>query len=188
MAETKSVAKVKKRWYTVLAPETFNKKEITDVSAVSAEATVGKIIDITGQMLTGITKDMSRKYKLRLTEAVGDKINTKALAYYLAESYVQRTARRYKERFIYVIKAPTKDNVTVKIKLFFLDLKKLHHSERGALIAKTKELMAIEVKALDAAALFDPNIIEKLANDLRKNTAEIYEVDKILLTKLSIIG
>ncbi len=187
MAETKSVAKVKKRWFTVLAPETFNKKEITDVSAVSAVATVGKIIDITGQMLTGITKDMNRKYKLKLLEAVGDKITTKILAYYLAESFVQRTARRYKERFIYVLKAQTKDNLTVKVKLFFLDLKKLHHSERGALIAKTRELMAIEIKAFDAAALFDPNIIEKLASDLKKNTSEIYAVDKIILTKLSIL-
>ena len=186
MVETKAVVKVKKRWFTVLAPELFNKKEIADISAISADAAVGKFVDIAGQMLTGLPRDLNKKYKLKLVQAVGDKIQAKAVAYYLADSFVQRTARRYKERFLYVVKATTKDNTNVTLKLFFLNLKKLHHSERGALIAKTKEFVVNEVKNLEAEKLFDPNTMEKLANDLRKALADIYTVDKILLTKFFI--
>jgi small subunit ribosomal protein S3Ae len=188
MAETKAVAKIKKKWFTVLAPELFNKKEIADISAVSADSAVGKVIDVTGHMLTGIPKDMNKKYKLKIIEAVGDKVTTKMQNYYLADSFVQRTARRYKERFLFVIKTVTKDNKSAIIKLYFLDLKKMHHSERGALLAKTKVWIADEVKNLEAEKLFDPFVIERLASDLRKVLADIYTVDKILLTKLSVTG
>jgi len=188
MAETKSVAKVKKKWFTVLAPELFNKKEIADISAVTAESAVGKFVDVSGQMLTGLPRDLNKKYKLKLIQAVGDKLQAKAAAYYLADSFVQRTARRYKERFISVTKHTTKDNKTAKIKLYFLDLKKIHHSERGVLLMKTKEFLTVEVKNTEAEKLFDTNMIEKIANDLRKVLEDTYTVDKILLTKLSIIG
>jgi small subunit ribosomal protein S3Ae len=186
MAETKTVVKVKKRWFTVLAPELFNKRELADISAVSADSTVGKFIDVTGQMLTGVPKDMNRKYKLKIFEAVGDKVNTKPQAYYITESFVQRTARRYKERFIYVTKGTSKDGKIIVIKLQFFNLKKLHHSERGALLAQTKSFLANETKNIDAEQLFDPLTIEKLAADLRKALADIYAVDKIILTKLSV--
>lgn len=186
MAETKLVTKVKKKWFTVLAPENFGKKEISDISAVSAESAVSKIIDVPGQMLTGTPRDMNKKYKLRLTEAVGDKIQTKPIAYYLADSFVQRTARRYKERFLCVTKVVTKDNSNLIAKLYFLNVRKLHHSERGALIAKTKEWLAQEVKTIDYANLFDVVVLEKLTNDLRKVLTDVYSVDKILLTKLNL--
>jgi len=187
MAETKAVAKVKKRWFTILAPEVFNKKELADMPAISAESTVKKLVDVTGQMLTGLARDLNRKYKLQIVEAVGDKVRTEPQSYYLSESFLQRTARRYKDRFIFVVKGATKDNKTAIIKLFYLNLKRLHHSERGAVLAKTKDFIVKEIKETDAYKLFDPNIIDKITTDLRKDLSDVYTVDKILLTKLSIL-
>jgi ribosomal protein S3AE len=86
------------------------------------------------------------------------------------------------------VKGATKDSKTATVKLFFLNLKKMHHSERGAVLAKTKEFIIKEVKETDAAKLFDPNIIDKITTDLRKVLSEIYTVDKILLTKLLVTG
>ena len=188
MAETKAVAKVKKHWFTVLSPDVFGKKELADMPAVSAESTVKKLVDVSGQMLTGLPRDLNKKYKLLIVEAVGDKLRTEPQSYYLAESFIQMTARRYKDRFIYVVKSATKDSKTATIKLFFLNLKKMHHSERGAILAKTKEFIIKEAKETEAAKLFDPNIIDKITTDLRKALSEIYTVDKILLTKLLITG
>lgn len=184
MAETKAVAKIKKRWFTILAPDVFGKRELADLPAVSAESTINRLVDVTGQMLTGLPRDLNKKYKLQIVEAIGDKVRTEPKSYYLSESFVQRTARRYKDRFLFVVKSTTKDNKTAVVKLYFLNLKRLHHSERGAVLAKTKEFITKEVKELEAPKLFDPNIIDKLTTDLRKATAEIYTVDKILLTKL----
>lgn len=184
MAETKTALKVKKKWFTVLAPEQFGKKDISDITAVSADSTVGKTVDVTGQMLTGLPRDMNRKFFLKITEAVGDKLHTKALAYALTDSFVQRTARRYKERFLYVVTVKTKDDVNCTFKFFFMNLKKLHHSERGKLIAKTKEWITAEAKNYDSAGMFDVMAIEKISNDLKKVLADVYSVDKILLTKM----
>jgi small subunit ribosomal protein S3Ae len=188
MAETKAVAKVKKRWFTVLSPDVFGQKELADIPAISAESVVKRLVDITGQMLTGLPRDLNKKYKLQIVEAVGDKLRTESQSYYLAESFVQRTAKRYKDRFLFVVKGATKDNKIATVKLYFLNLKKLHHSERGAILAKTKEFLANEVKETEAPKLFDPNIIDKITTDLRKALSEIYTVDKILLTKLLVTG
>jgi small subunit ribosomal protein S3Ae len=186
MAEAKTVAKIKKRWFTILAPELFGKREIADAPAIAAENLVGRYAEANGQMLTGTPRDSSRKYKLKIVEAIGDKVRTEAEGYYMAESFVQRTARRFKERFILVMTCATKDDKKATVKFYFLSLKKLHHSERGAILAKTREFVASEIKTSEAAKLFDPNTIENLAANLKKATADIYSIDKIMVTRLSI--
>ena len=188
MAETKSVAKVKKHWFTIQAPELFGKREIADAPAVAAENLVGRLVEASGQMLTGLPRDSTRKYKLKIVEAIGDKVRTESESYYLAESFVQRTARRYKDRFILVMKSKTKDDKTATIKLSFMNLKMLHHSERGAVLRQTRSFVENETKATDSAKLFDPNVMEKIITDLKKALGEIYSIDKIFITRLSIAG
>jgi small subunit ribosomal protein S3Ae len=182
-----SKAKIKKRWFSVLSPEIFGKKEIVDILAVSADSAIKKLVDVTGQMLTGLPRDVSKKYQLQVTEAVGEKLRTEPKSFYLVDSFIQRTVKKFKERFIYVIKCTTKDNKTVKIKLLFLNVKKMHHSERGAVLSKTKDFLQKEVKNIEASKLFDPNVMDKLTGDLKKALTEAYIVDKILLTKLKIL-
>ena len=111
--------KGKKRWFTILAPQIFNSKEIAEITAYAPEDLKGRFVEVTGHMLTGIPRDSSRKYKLKVSTITGEKVATTAHRYYIAEGFVQRSVRRYKERFAFVLNAQTKDEKTsFKVKEF----------------------------------------------------------------------
>ena len=154
--------KGKKKWFTVVAPQLFNSKEIADIPAYSAEELQHRFVEATGQMLTGLPKDANRKYQLQIIETKADKAATAPAGYYLTEGFVQRFARRYKDRFVYVLTVGTKDGKQVRFKWFFLNVKKLHHSVRGEILRQTKNLTTDAAKEFDSVKIFEPAAIDKI--------------------------
>ncbi|MGB9675362.1 MAG: hypothetical protein ACPLYW_02055 [Candidatus Nanoarchaeia archaeon] len=171
----------KKRWFTILMPELFEEKELSEVLARSAESLIGKFVETTGQMLTNLPKNANKKYILLITGNKGDKAITKVVKYYLTENFISRTVRKYKEREVFVFYPKTKDGFDLRVKLQFLNPKRLHRSERGALLKKLKEVLPTQVGEYDHNTIFDPNIIEKLSTDLKKVLSETKPISKILI-------
>lgn len=178
--------KGKKKWFTVIAPQLFNSKEIADIPAYNIDELQGRFVEVAGQMLTGLPKDASRKYLLQITNAKGDKVETTPATYYLTESFIQRFAKRYKERFICVLILKTKNDRQVKLKYQFLGLKKLHRTTRGLLLKKTGEFTRAALADLNSTELFAPATLDRISSELKKQLASIHTIDKILVTKLSI--
>jgi small subunit ribosomal protein S3Ae len=185
--QTTAIVKQKKKWFTVLAPEVFGSRELADLPAFAAEDLKKRVVEVTGQMLTNVGRDSNRKYSLQVTELKGDKAVTVPKAYYLTEGFVQRSSKKYKEKFILVPELETKDGKKVEIKIFVFNITKLSHSVRAALLKKTEELARIAVKEIESDKLFDPLNIEKLGNDMRKDMVQIYPVEKVLAAKIRIL-
>ncbi|MEM2874171.1 MAG: hypothetical protein QW063_01870 [Candidatus Nanoarchaeia archaeon] len=180
-------AKGKKKWFTVLAPVLFGSKELAEIPAYESAELQKRFVEVTGQMLTGLPKDINRKYLLRITEIKGDKVATIPAKYYVTESYIQRSARKYKDRFIYVLNATTKDEKQVRIKLNFFNAKKLHHSVRGEVLRRSKAFIETAIKELDSVKVFEPATVDKISTDLRKALTGIYPIDKIFVAKLALV-
>ena len=179
--------KGKKKWFGVLAPALFNSREIADVPAYSPEELHGRWVEVTGQMLTGISKDNNKKYLLKIVEMKGDKAVTLPAKYYISEGFVQRSARKYKDRFIDVLTVKTKDDKQVVLKLFFFNVKRLHHSVRGEILRKTKIFVDAAVSEVDSVKIFDPAVMDKITFDLKKSVSPIYPLDKIFVTRLALV-
>jgi small subunit ribosomal protein S3Ae len=178
--------KGKKRWFTVLTPELFGSKELSEIAGYSTEELIGRGVEVTGQMLTTLPKDANRKYILLITGAKGDKMLTLPVKYYLTSSFIFRTVRKYKERETFVLYPKTKDGFELRVKLQFLNPSRLHRSERGALLKKLKELLPAKTAEYASDKIFEPDTIEKLANDLKKDLAEVKPISKILIHAISI--
>ena len=181
---TTAVVKQKKRWFTVLSPEIFGSREIADLPAFTSDILKGRIVEVSGNMLTGSPKDSNKKYLLKITELKGEKAVTIPVYYALTDSHIQRTARRYKERFIDVLTLETKDSQKVIVKMQFFHTKRLHHSARASLLKEGKQLTQNMFKELEVTKLFDPLSIDKIGNDLRKALVSIYPVEKVMISRL----
>ena len=186
MAATKNIVRGKKKWFTVIAPEIFKSKELVDITAYEPNELKGRPVEISLMQLTGLPKDMQRKLILKIVDTRGEKAITEPWRYYLIESFLQRSGRRYKEKFILVLKTKSKDGRNIIIKWMALSIKKLHHPVRADLLRKITEFTNNTLPQYNFAELFIPGIIDKLASDVKKETRLIFPLDKIIVWKMSV--
>lgn len=186
MVVAKGVARGKKKWFTVLAPEIFKSKELVDITAYEPNELRGRPVEINFMQLTGLPKDMQRKLVLKITDTRGEKVLTEPWKYYLIESFIQRSGRRYKEKFVSVLNVKTKDDRKVTVKWMALGTKKLYHSARAELLRKIAELTAKILPQYTSAELFTPVNLDKISMEIKKETKTIFPLDKILVWKLEV--
>ncbi len=176
----------KKKWFTVLAPEVFGKNELVEITAYEPEEIKGRPVELNFAQISGNPKDQSKKIVLKLTETQGDRALTEPWRFYLQDSFIGRTGRRFKEKFHYVIIAAAKDKKNVVAKFYVMASKKLHHSARADIIRlidrKAKEFLA----NIDAFHIFRQDVMENLASELRKEIRKIYPVDKVFVWKVAV--
>lgn len=178
--------KGKKKWFTVLTPTIFGEKELSEVPAFALEDLKGRLVEVTGQMLTGLPKDANRKYALLINSFKGEKALTIPVKYQITANFAFRAARKYKERKYFVFYPRTKDNIELRLKLQFLNPNKLHRSERGALLKKLQEILPTVIKAYDSQEIFKPSSIEDISSNLKKQLSEERPIEKILIMALSV--
>lgn len=186
MAVAKNIVRGKKKWFTVLAPEVFKSKEIVDITAYAPEELKGRPVEVNLMQLTGLPKDTQRKLILKITDTRGEKAITEPWRYYLIESFIQRSGRRYKEKFINVLKVKSKDGRNITVKWMALGVKKLHHPVRADLLNKISEFTNTAFPQYNFAELFVPSNIDKLASDIKKETRLIFPLDKIIIWKMEV--
>jgi len=186
MAVTKGVIKVKKKWFTVLAPVIFKEKELSEIAAFEPQNLIGRPAEFNLMQITGIPKDQQKKVIFKIIDTRGEKAITIPWRFYLIESFLQRSSRRFKEKFIYVTDVKTKDGKTATIKMMAMAVRKLHQPVRASLLKKLAQQISEKVPELTSDELFTPANIDKLASDLRKELKQIFPLDKLLVWKLSV--
>ncbi len=179
--------KPKKKWFGVLAPEIFNSTEISEVTAFEPENLIGRPVELNLMQITGNPKDQQKKLILKIIGTKGEKAITEPWRYLLVESFIQRTARRYKTRVTLVYSIKTADDKTARIKLFVLIVKDIHQRVRASMIKKIEELIREKVSKTKAHELFMPATIDKISNEIKKEIRKIYPADKFLICKLSLV-
>jgi|SRR3989344_1313216 len=184
---TQKIIKGKKKWFTVVAPEIFKSKELVDITAYNPEELKGRLVEISMAQITGSPKDMQRKIVFKIFDTRGEKVLTTSSKYFMIESFIQRSGRRYKERFIHVLKIPSKDGKTLEIKWLAMGVKKLHHPIRAALLNKITEQAKEIFAKYNAEDIFLPINLDKISDEVRKATRTIYPMDKLLVYKLKVL-
>ncbi|MBI2041130.1 MAG: hypothetical protein HYT16_03425 [DPANN group archaeon] len=176
----------KKKWFTVLAPEVFGKNELVEITAYEPNELLSKPVELNFAQISGNPKDQSKKIILKLIETQGDRALTEPWRFYLQDSFVGRTGRRYKEKFHYVARSVSKDKKNVIVKIYVMTSKKLHQSARADIIriidSKTKAFLT----NVDAFDFFRQDVMENLAGELRKDIRKVYPVDKVFIWKVAV--
>jgi len=187
MAATTQIVKGKKKWFTVLTPESFKSKEILDITAYEPQQLTGRPVEVNVMVLTGSPKDQQRKLVFKITGTQGEKATTEPWRYLLIDSFIQRATRKYKERFIHVQTADTKDGRKVTVKWLALGIKKLHHPVRAQLLHILDAQAKDKISKIPFGELFVPANVDKLTMEIKKELRIIYPLDKLLVWKLSVI-
>lgn len=172
-----------KSWYTILANESFGKKEIGTSPAASPEAMIGRVSEASLSDITGDFKQSHVKLFFRINRVEGDKAFSEFEGHEISQDYVRRMIRRRKTRIDMVVDGVTTDNINFRIKpLVVLDRKVINNIETG-IRNKLDEFLKDKIKENSLTQfvvyMFSPQIYTDLYNEIKT----IYPTKKIEIRK-----
>ncbi len=184
MAIRKAVAlKKKKLWFRLLAPDIFKNVELGEIPSFEGKSLIGRVVELNYSLLTEAAKDPAKKFVAKIVKVNDDKAITEPMKLLYSESFIQRTSKRYSARVLVVDKIKSKDH-TLTYKIYLLGRKKIVGETHSNLIKKTKDFMAKHIKEINFDRLFEPNYLESLCKEIKKEVKSIYPVDRAIFWKV----
>lgn len=108
-----------KQWYTVLAPQAFDTKEIAEIVSSDEENLKNRVLSLSLAEVTGQPSQSAifTSLKFRIGEVKGKSAYTRLIGHEISPSYIRTLSRRNRSiiNVIYDIRA--KDDQTVRVKI-----------------------------------------------------------------------
>jgi small subunit ribosomal protein S3Ae len=165
-----------KKWYTILAPESFDRKEIGETVASDPQYLLNRVVKIPLSDLTGqpTQTSMFTFVKFRIKDVKGETAYTDIIGHELSSTYLKTLVRR-KRAVVSVVKdVKTKDGKVVRLKVVAVTDSKvprntkrnLHHE----IVAELEEASKLPFDQLMQEAIFG-KINMRIFNRLKQITA-----------------
>lgn len=172
--EKKTITKLKKKWFQIVAPRLFYEEEIGETLLEDPRLMIGKNITINLMSLTGDPKRQNINIKFVVDSLQGDKAGTQVVGYEVVPSSIKRMVRRGRNRIDTSYLFETADNKIVRIKPFLLTKSATKGSAMRALQRIMHEFLLTTVKNLDYDTLVKDIVSYNLQNSLRETLSKIY--------------
>ncbi len=165
-----------KKWYTVLAPEAFDKKEIGETVASEPELLVNRVVKVPLVDLTGQPSQASMFtfVHFRIKEVKGETAYTDIIGHEILPTYLKTLVRRRKSVIFVVKDIKTKDGKEVRLKVVAItDSKVPRNTKRNLyheIVAELENAGSLTYEQLMQEVLFG-KLNAKIFNRLKQITA-----------------
>jgi len=180
-----------KQWFTIVAPEMFNRVQIGETFADDPTKLVGRTIEVTLQDLTGDFKMMHIKLKFKVHDFTTSEAYTRYLGHDLTSDYIRRQTRRKRTKMEGVFDVMTKDGYMVRIKPMAISDKRIQSSVQYLIRKKMKEV----VDKAGSESSFPEFVSRVLTSDRDKSLAnlfvaeckKIYPIKRVDIRRMDVI-
>ncbi len=172
-----------KQWYSLVAPNLFNKAEISQVPAQDPQHLLNRIIELP---LKEITRELSHMYinvKLRVEEIKASRAFTKFIGHEIAREQLNALGRRNRSLLYSVFPCVSKDSVEFSVKVLIVTRGKASSSQRSALRAKLKEALLKKVESQDFASFIQEVLSGKASNEMHNVLKVVFPIKRIEIYK-----
>jgi small subunit ribosomal protein S3Ae len=184
----RSVSKQKKgkRWYSILAPEQFDRAELGETFADETEQIVGRTIQVTLGELTGDAGANNTKLTFKITDVGSDSAYTEFVQHELTRDYLRSLVRRGASKVAANITVLTKDDYRVQLQPVAFTTKKADKSQEKAIRKVMTDI--VEDAAVDRtfADLVDSIVEGRLSSAIYGEAKTIYPLRRVEIQKLSL--
>ncbi|MFD1684759.1 30S ribosomal protein S3ae [Halobellus litoreus] len=184
----RSVSKQKsgKRWYTLIAPEQFDRTEIGSTFADEPEKVDGRTVEVTLGDITGDQGENNTKLTFKVNEVTSDAAYTEFIKHELARDYVRSLVRRGASKVDVAITVLTTDDYRVQLQPVAFTTKKADRSQEKAI----RRVMIDLVEEAAAERTFDElvdSVIEgRLSSAIYGEAKTIYPLRRVEVQKLTL--
>lgn len=173
----------RKRWYNIIAPETFGETVIGQTPAMNPEDIKGRRIKINGLILLKDPKKQSRILTFRIDEVKGDKAYTKTNLYEIPQPLIKKLVRKKSSRINSIIKNETIDKKLIEVKTILVTTAKCQAEVRKQLKNKTDEIIKKEISKNTHDNFLLQVLDTKIQKDLKKSLKRIHPVRSVEIIK-----
>lgn len=184
----RSVSKQKrgKKWYTVLAPEQFDRQELGETVAEEAENVTGRTIETTLGELTGDQGANNTKLTFKITEVAGETAYTEFVKYELTRDYLRSLVRRGASKIDAAITVLTTDDYRVQIQPVAFTTKKADASQEKAIRERMVEMVEEAAAERDFEELVDSIVEGRLSSAIYGDAKTIYPLRRVEIQKATL--
>ncbi|RBI64326.1 30S ribosomal protein S3ae [Halomicrococcus sp. NG-SE-24] len=184
----RSVSKqaTEKRWYTVHAPEQFDREELGDTPADEPNKVLGRTIETTLGDLTNDASENNTKLTFKIEDVGSDAAYTEFVKHELTRDYLRSLVRRGASKVEAYVTVLTTDDYRVQIQPVAFTTKKADHSQEKAIRRQMIDMVreAGEERTFDD--LIDSIVEGRLSSAIYGEAKTIYPLRRVEIQKTTL--
>ena len=193
--QTKSRAEAKKikdrwrakKWYTVVAPEMFDRAQLGETLADDPKKLMGRVMEVTLHDLTGDYSKMHLKLYFKIIRASTNEAFTKFIGHDTTTDYIRRLTRRKRTKMDAVYKVTTKDGYILRVKPLVITEHRIQTSKQHAI----RRIMEEVVKKSSEESTFSEFVKKMLSGEISAKIAKaakpIYPLKRVEIRKSEVL-
>ncbi len=175
-----------KRWYTVFAPEQFDRAELGETMADDPEKVVGRTIQTTLGELRDDQSQNNAKLTFKITDVGSDSAYTEFIEHELTRDYLRSLVRRGASKVDATITVRTTDDYRVRIQPVALTTKKADRSQERAIRRVMIDLVEAAGEERDFEGLVESVVEGRLSSAIYGEAKTVYPLRRVEVQKLSL--
>jgi small subunit ribosomal protein S3Ae len=174
-----------KRWYTVLAPEQFDRAELGETPAAEPEQAIGRTIEST---LGDITEDGENNVKLtfRINDVGSDSAYTEFARHELTRDYKRSLVRRGSSKVKSVLTVRTADDYRLTVHPVAFTTKVADRSQKEAIRERMTQLVREAADERTFEGFVDSVVQGRLSSAIYSEAKTIYPLRRVEIEKMTL--
>lgn len=177
-----------KQWYTVLAPEQFDRAAVGETPADEPELVPGRTIETTLGELTDNASENNTKLTFKITEVGGENAYTEFVKHELTRDYLRSLVRRGASKIDATLTVRTADDYRVKVQPVAFTTKQANHSQERAIRKRMVEMVREAAQDRTYDDLMDGIVRGRLSSAIYAETKTIYPLRRVEIQKAELLA
>ena len=175
-----------KRWYTVLAPEQFDRAELGETVAEEPNQVVGRTIETTLGEMEGDQGQNNSKLTFKIDDVGSDAAYTEFIKYELTRDYLRSLVRRGASKVAANVTLLTTDDYRVQIQPVALTTKKADRSQEKAIRSIMVDIVEEAAEERSFEDLVDAVVEGRISSAIYGEAKEVYPLRRVEVQKLTL--
>ena len=177
-----------KQWYTVLAPEEFDRAEIGETLADEPEKAIDRTIETTLGDLRNDAGENNTKLTFRITDIGSDTAYTEFIKHELTRDYLRSLVRRGSSKVEAYVTVLTTDDYRVQIQPVALTTKKADASQEQAIREQMVDMIEEAAEERTFEDLVDSVVEGRLSSAIYNEATTIYPLRRVEIQKARLVA
>jgi len=175
-----------KQWYTLIAPEQFDREELGETIAEESEQVLGRTIETTLGDLRDDASENNTKLTFKVNEVASDSAYTEFIKHELTRDYLRSLVRRGSSKVEAYITVLTEDDYRVQIQPVALTTKSADESQEKAIRRTMIDLVEESAREHTYADLIDSVVEGRLSSAIYNEAKTIYPLRRVEIQKATL--
>jgi small subunit ribosomal protein S3Ae len=175
-----------KRWYTIHAPEQFDREELGETPADEPDKVLGRTIETTLGELRSDASENNTKLKFKINDVGSDSAYTEFVKHELTRDYLRSLVRRGASKVEAYVTVLTTDDYRVQVQPVAFTTKKADASQEKAIRRTMIDLVEEAGEDRSFEQLIDSIVDGRLSSAIYGEAKEIYPLRRVEIQKTTL--